>query len=1016
MNKTINPFLIFVIMSICTGNGYSENVQMPQWLDTIAPIVKVSPDSKYHNTLFLVSISSNKRSNIWFSVGNAYNFKRYTKPFTIDRQGVCPVYFYGEDDFGNRSKMDSIVYTLDSRPPLMKVFPSPGTYPNPISIKVTTDEPCTFFYQKNKQSQLVAFTDSLIVKDSFKGFIVAEDKAGNRSRTDYSEFFIDTSSFNLKIDPAGGIFNRCQLVTLSASENVNIYYSFDPLSAPDYFNKYEKPFRLPHGLTVLRYFGKRAGNESEIYRARYVVDTIAPKLHYDIFTGLSADTLIFSTREKTIIRYTLDKTIPNINSTVYNEKLIVEHRGLSTVKARAWDEAGNVSDVVVWQYKYDHQPPQISISHNSGSYSRALNVAFTSNEPVRVFYTLDGSAVTEKSHLLKNTGIVISKNGSTVLKYFAIDESGNRTPESTVDYFLDTRVPEVKVRIESNFNDTTFTVNLSVDEPAVIYYSANGNDPDQSSSVYSEPLQLQFGQVLKYFAVDNTGNRSSTKTMDELRRPMIIADPDGGVFNRKLKVSFKKNCNGTVYWRNLSDSVFQKLSDYVNITEDGIHNIEYYIESEAGIRSATRRSVYFIDKTTPFVQVNLRKGNQDSVIVFFECSEPASIYFTIDGSNPLLSSTVRSLGNRFNQSSDRVVLKRQNDLKLAFYAIDAAGNQSPVSILDIFRPRAVPNVPAGVNRLYDRILSITLNSYDQSTIYFERHGKKPSTLSNVFSEPLTLLSSDTITAFVIDASGYRGDVDTFIYHIDLPPSPQFSIYPDTIYRETDLIFNPAASLDKESPFETLKFRWDFNGDGTFDTDYEKYRKVSYKFDKSGLYEPILEVMDSNKRKAKIAKKLLVRERCSQDMASVIDMDGHAFCIDKYEWPNKPGTKPEVNVNWVEAKMLCIDAGKRLCTQKEWEAACNANVKSIYPYGDKYNGTVCPTEGKQVWNSGTFSKCNKYGISDMLGNTWEWVDSKDGDYRIMMGGSYLSGKNAHCSFKAAGTVASRSNETGFRCCK
>lgn len=1017
MHKAIY-FILFGLLLVCYTNITiaSEKSIIPEWLDTVPPKIAISPVSQHHNSLFYISFSSNKRCKIWFSTGTAYEMIQYSNPFVIDKDGIYKIYYYGEDDFGNKSEIDSITYVIDSKSPVLKVTPPPGIYPQKISIKITADEPCLFSLQKKGMMDTVPFSDSISVTDFFEGTITAKDRAGNISTTANLKYSVDTSSFDIKIDPVGGIYKHCELVKFTSSRDVSVFYSFDPLAPPDYFTRYDKPFLLPHGLSILRFFGKRSGSESEIYKTRFIVDTIAPKLQLSVVSGNSADTLYLSTREKSVIRYTLDKTIPTEKSLPYTGKVTVAHKGLSTIKAMAWDDAGNTSQVVNWEYKYDRTPPKINISNVSGTYTHPLRIIFNADEPVKIHYTLDGLPATENSLLYQQSGILITRNDTTILRYIGIDEAGNKAEEKTVTYYLDTRLPEVKVSIENNLKDSTFLINLKADEPAVIYYTTDGNDPEIKPSVYNETIQLRFGQILKYFAIDMAGNHGNIKTMDELNRPMVIADPDGGVFNSKIKINFVKNIEGNVYWRILPDTAFQKNINYVEIKNNGTYNFEYYIESENGMRSAVRRSVYYIDKTAPFVQVNLRKSDNDSIVVFFESSEPASIYYTLDGTNPLLSKNTKSIGNKYILTHDRIILRRTNDIKLAFFAEDAAGNQSAISVLDVFNPRAVPNVPSGEDRLYDRILSITLNSYDKSTIYFERHGIKPTTTSPVYSEPLTLLSSDTITAFVIDASGHRGNLDTFVYLIDLPPSPQFKISPDTIYKGSSVVFDPSGSLDKESSFDKLLFRWDFDGDGLFDSQYAEYSKVSYKYEKSGLYWPVLEVVDENKRKAVIAKKILIRERCSQEMISVIDDGGHAFCIDRFEWPNIPDVKPLTNVSWVEAKMSCTDAGKRLCTKREWKAACNGEAKTIYPYGDRYNPSACPTEGKGVWKSGSFKTCNKYAVTDMLGNAWEWVERGNEDYRLMMGGSFLSGSEAHCGLYGEGTVATSSDETGFRCCK
>ena len=139
-----------------------------------------------------------------------------------------------------------------------------------------------------------------------------------------------------------------------------------------------------------------------------------------------------------------------------------------------------------------------------------------------------------------------------------------------------------------------------------------------------------------------------------------------------------------------------------------------------------------------------------------------------------------------------------------------------------------------------------------------------------------------------------------------------------------------------------------------------------------------------------------------------------FYIDMYEYPNRPGQMPMVNVDYFEAKELCEAQGKRLCFTYEWREVCRGNGENgfgtndgrfaskgyNYPYGmpddyDEVNDIErSPTENSQVvyqadWcnddssgiqPSGVYSKCFNYFISsngrypyDLTGNALEWVD-------------------------------------------
>jgi len=56
------------------------------------------------------------------------------------------------------------------------------------------------------------------------------------------------------------------------------------------------------------------------------------------------------------------------------------------------------------------------------------------------------------------------------------------------------------------------------------------------------------------------------------------------------------------------------------------------------------------------------------------------------------------------------------------------------------------------------------------------------------------------------------------------------------------------------------------------------------------------------------------------------------CMDTYEWPNQKGVVPAVMDRFVDAEAKCAGAGKRLCTEFEWEMACEGPETLPWPYG------------------------------------------------------------------------------------
>jgi formylglycine-generating enzyme required for sulfatase activity len=128
-------------------------------------------------------------------------------------------------------------------------------------------------------------------------------------------------------------------------------------------------------------------------------------------------------------------------------------------------------------------------------------------------------------------------------------------------------------------------------------------------------------------------------------------------------------------------------------------------------------------------------------------------------------------------------------------------------------------------------------------------------------------------------------------------------------------------------------------------------------------------------------------------------------------------QPVVGVSWREVQRFAAWAGGRLPTEAEWEYAARAETTTRYWWGDEVgtNNANCDGCGSQWDNKqtapiGSFQP-NAFGLHDMLGNVWEWVqdcwhqsykgaptdssawEEKQGgdcDRRVIRGGSWFDG--------------------------
>ena len=106
---------------------------------------------------------------------------------------------------------------------------------------------------------------------------------------------------------------------------------------------------------------------------------------------------------------------------------------------------------------------------------------------------------------------------------------------------------------------------------------------------------------------------------------------------------------------------------------------------------------------------------------------------------------------------------------------------------------------------------------------------------------------------------------------------------------------------------------------------------------------------------------------SDDYGAACPDDG-SDCTNLYA-ASIPGVKPSTLITWFQALVACRNAGKRLATNQEWQAAALG-----VPNGD--NGVnTCNTDnlGPGVLATGAREFCvSDVGAYDMVGNVWEWV--------------------------------------------
>lgn len=169
----------------------------------------------------------------------------------------------------------------------------------------------------------------------------------------------------------------------------------------------------------------------------------------------------------------------------------------------------------------------------------------------------------------------------------------------------------------------------------------------------------------------------------------------------------------------------------------------------------------------------------------------------------------------------------------------------------------------------------------------------------------------------------------------------------------------------------------------------------------------------------------------------------SVCMDQYEAPNRRGAKPYVMKSYHDAKSWCEARHRRLCTEQEWETACEGSDLRPWAYGWKVDRKICNSdkqwmafdakalndpdkdvvkaELERLWQgsvSGKYLMCTSpFGVFDMMGNVEEWVATRKSRKwpGALMGGFWAKPWTGCRGTNDAHETTFAFYETGFRCC-
>jgi len=449
------------------------------------------------------------------------------------------------------------------------------------------------------------------------------------------------------------------------------------------------------------------------------------------------------------------------------------------------DTLGNVfvtdySNDAIYEFTFvpaevDETPP-VTTSNIPADWTNAvLDVTLqsidASNAIEAIYYSTDGNDPTT----LYQAPFTVSAEGTTTVKYHAVDTAQNVEEVKTEYLRIDLAAPETTVSVPAvTYGYSTFASMNATDTLSglkrIVYILDNG-----FPAYYSTPFPvLGVGNhYIDYYSQDNAGNTELIRRINfvieapDTAPPISTSNISAGWvnLNQSVEITATDDVSGVAatYFSSDGSNPTQLYSSPIPVTTEGITTFKFYSVDHRGNVEPVKTNYVKLDKTKPSSSSSVQSSYVDSATVTFSGTDAVSGVLNIAASLD---------GDPWDYSGS-VHTDEWGSHTIVWRATDYAGNQETLhsATFTVLQPDNEPPITA------DNISSgwtqgpytIELTSYDVISsvegIYYSTDGSFPSTL---YTGPFDFNTegSHEIKFFAVDTRGNAENVQTRTLQID----------------------------------------------------------------------------------------------------------------------------------------------------------------------------------------------------------------------------------------------------------
>lgn len=425
-----------------------------------------------------------------------------------------------------------------------------------------------------------------------------------------------------------------------------------------------------------------------------------------------------------------------------------------------------------------------------GTYTSSQTVTIGDTTPGAILYcTTDGSTPVQSSSPCAQPFTV---SQSETVNVMAIAPGYTASAMATASFTINPQATPAATPIitpsSGTFTSIEQVVIRDTTPGAAIYYTTDGSAPTASSTRYSGAITLaQAGNVtVNAIAIVPGYTNSAVATASlTLNLPAAVAPTyslsggkatTGGTFTQVLTVSLADTTTGaTIYYTIDGSTPTASSTPYTGpITVDKTETLQAiavaygFSSSPVGMASFT---INLPQAATPVFSLTPGLYTTVQTLNISDATSGATLYYTVDGSDPTSSATRTTYGGSFTISQTETVKAAAIAYNFSYSAINSEQ-------LTIHLPAPAPVIAPGTGT-YTTLQTVSIgDSLSGATIYYTLDGSMPTTSSAVYSSPITVFKSQSLKAAAAGPNNSISPVTEADFTVNLSPAAAPVITPN----------------------------------------------------------------------------------------------------------------------------------------------------------------------------------------------------------------------------------------------